>query len=111
MINKVLHAFLGCSVLLSLAFPAFAWDETGHKITAYIAWQQMTPEVRDKVIKILRSAPEDSQLASFYLSYGSRSDEARKREFFLIAATWSDIIKDKDFHTRYDNYNHSNWHY
>ena len=56
-----------------------AWDDVGHKITAYIAWQQMTPDVRDRVIKILTSAPEDSQLAAFYLPYGSRSEEARRR--------------------------------
>lgn len=101
----LLLAFLSCGI------PAFAWDEAGHKITAYIAWQRMTPEVRERVIKILRSAPEDSHLATFYLSYGSRSEEARKREFFMLAATWADIIKDKDFDVRYKNYNHSNWHY
>ena len=111
MSNIVLRTVFVGAVLLSFVLPAFAWDETGHKITAYIAWQQMTPEVRDKVIRILRSAPEDSQLATFYMPYGSRSEETRKREFFLIAATWADIIKDKDFETRNKNYNHSNWHY
>lgn len=102
-------AFL--ATILFTALPAFAWDEAGHKITAYIAWQRMTPEVREKVIRILRSAPEDSQLATFYMPYGSRSEDARKREFFMIAATWADIIKDKGFTTRNKNYNHSNWHY
>lgn len=111
MFNSVLRAIFISAAALLLSTAAFAWDETGHKITAYIAWQQMTPEVRDKVIKILRSAPEDSQLATFYMPYGSRSEDARKREFFLIAATWADIIKDRDAGVRYDNYNHSNWHY
>ena len=69
----VLFALIGC-----VCFSAFGWDETGHKITAYIAWQRMTPEVREKVIKILLSAPEDAQLSTFYLPYGSRSDEAKK---------------------------------
>jgi hypothetical protein len=88
-----------------------AWDEAGHKITAYIAWQQMTPEVRERVIKILLAAPEDSQLATFYLPYGSRSDEARKREFFMVVATWPDIVRERSFETRYKKYHHSNWHY
>ena len=107
----------GCriSLLLSVIFcftvPAFAWDETGHKITAYIAWQQMMPAVREKVIEILRSAPEDSQIGTFYITYGSRSAESRKREFFMLMATWADIIKDKNFDTRYKKYNNSNWHY
>ena len=89
----------------------FAWDEVGHKITAYIAWQQMTPAVRDAVIKLLTSAPEDSQLATFYASYGSRTEDSRKREFFMLAATWPDIIRDRNFDTRFKKYAHSNWHY
>ena len=98
-------------VALSLALQAFAWDETGHKITAYIAWQQMTPDVRDKVLRTLLSAPEDAQLSTFYMLYGSQCEEARKREFFMQAATWADIIKDKNFDTRFKKYNNSNWHY
>ena len=97
--------------MLFPAISASAWDDVGHKITAYIAWQQMTPEVRERVIKILAAASEDSQLATFYLPYGSRSDEAKKREFFMIAATWADIIRDRNFDNRYKKYHHSNWHY
>ncbi|HYJ89692.1 MAG TPA: S1/P1 nuclease [Pyrinomonadaceae bacterium] len=101
-------------LVVTTLFPtlsAFAWDDVGHKITAYIAWQQMTPDVRERVIKILLAAPEDAQLSTFYLSYGSRTDEARKREFFMIASTWPDIIRDRNFDTRYKKYHHSNWHY
>lgn len=89
----------------------YAWDEVGHKITAYIAWQQMTPAVRDAVIKLLTSAPEDSQLATFFASYGSRTEDTRKREFFMLAATWPDIVRDRNFPTRYQKYHHANWHY
>src|SRR5437867_10182275 len=101
---------LAVLMLFSTGF-VWGWDDVGHKITAYIAWQQMTPEVREKVIKILLAAPEDSQLATFYMPYGSRSDDARKREFFMIASTWADIIRDRNFDTRYKKYHHSNWHY
>jgi len=94
---------------LTLAVPA--WDEVGHKITAYIAWQQMTPTTRERVIRTLLAAPEDSQLATFYVSFGSRTEESRKREYFMLAATWADIIRDRAFDTRYKKYNHSNWHY
>ena len=63
------------------------------------------------MIKILAAASEDSQLPTFYMTYGSRSDEARKRDFFMVAATWPDIIRDRNFDTRYKKYHHSNWHY
>jgi S1/P1 Nuclease. len=109
--KSCLYVLILATLTLGAVSSTLAWDDTGHKITAYIAWQQMTPAVRDAVIKILTAAPEDSQLATFYMPYGSRSDEARKREFFMIAATWPDIIRDRNFETRYKKYHHSNWHY
>ena len=102
------------SALVILAFFASnvpAWDEVGHKITAYIAWQRMTPAVRDKVIKTLLEAPEDSQLSAYFMAYGSRSEQARRQEYFMLVATWADIIRDRNFETRYKKYHHSNWHY
>src|SRR3982751_2744987 len=98
-------------VFLSSAIPAFAWDETGHKITAYIAWQRMTPDTRDRVIKTLLAAPEDSDVGTFFAGYGSRTADSRRREYFMIIATWADIIRDKNFNTRFTKYANSNWHY
>src|SRR5205814_147823 len=57
------------------------------------------------------AAPEDSQIAAFYMPYGSRSSEARKREFFMFVATWADVVRDKNFDIRYKKYNNGNWHY
>jgi len=98
-------------LLSMLGTSAFAWDEVGHKITAYIAWQRMTPEVRERVHKILMAAPEDSQIASYYPTYGARTEELRKREYFMFMATWADVIRDRNFETRYKNYHKGNWHY
>ena len=97
--------------ILLFSLPVFAWDETGHKITGYIAWQRMTPATRDRVFKILSSAAEDSDIATFYLGYGSRSEEARRREYFMLLATWADIVRDKNIEARYAKYHKSNWHY
>ena len=111
----MLMKFMRVAVLMlfvaGIAGSAFGWDETGHKITAYIAWQRMTPEVREKVVKILLSAPEDSDISTFYLPYGSRSEESRKREYFMLMATWADIIRDKAFPVRAKNYDRGDWHY
>jgi hypothetical protein len=111
MFRTTVHVFLLCTVLLTFSLPAYPWDSAGHKVVAYIAWQQMTPETRDRVIKILRDAPEDAQLSTFYMPYGSQSVAARQREFFMIAATWADMIKDRDLEVRNKKYNNSNWHY
>lgn len=93
------------------AAPVFAWDDVGHKISGYIAWQRMSPVARENVIRILRAAPEDSQLGTFYKSYGAEPEETRKREYFMLVTTWADIIRDRAFDTRYRKYHKSNWHY
>lgn len=87
-----------------------AWDDAGHKLTAYIAWQRMTPEAREAATKILLAAPEDSDLSVFYLQ-DSRSEAAKKLELFMIAATWADIVRDRKFDVRYKKYHKGNWHY
>src|SRR2546423_549851 len=111
MFSKVKKFVFVGAVVLSAVLPALAWDETGHKIVAWIAWQRMTPDVRAKVVKTLLAAPEDAQVSTFYMSYGSQHEEVRQREFFVMISTWADIIKDKNLEVRYKKYNHSNWHY
>lgn len=103
-------------LVLFLSFFAFAsvsvkaWDDAGHKTIAYIAWNQMSPDVRERAFKILMSAPEDADLSVFYLQ-DSRSAEVKKRELFMIAATWADIVRDRKFKARAEKYHKSNWHY
>ncbi|MCY7375479.1 MAG: S1/P1 nuclease [Pyrinomonadaceae bacterium] len=95
---------------IAFVFSASAWDDTGHKLTTYIAWEQMSPAARERAIKILLSAPEDSDLSVFYLQ-DSRSAAAKQRELFMIASTWADIVRDKDFKNRYAKYHKGDWHY
>ncbi len=89
---------------------ASAWDDTGHKLVTYIAWQQMSPTAREKAFKLLMSAPEDSDLSVFYLQ-DSRSEAVKQRELFMIAATWADIVRDRKFKTRFEKYHKGDWHY
>ena len=111
MLKRTVNIFLSSAILLVVSTSANAWDDTGHKISAYIAWQRMTPVVRERVIKILIEAPEDSQIGTFYMLYGSQNLEIRKRDFFMLMATWADIIRDRNFDNRYKKYHKGNWHY
>lgn len=110
-IRQVTCAVLYAAVLCIASISVFAWDDTGHKISGYIAWRHMTPEVRERVHKILLSAPEDSTIGTYFMHYGARSDEAKKREYFMFMTTWADIIRSNAFPNRVKNYHHSNWHY
>src|SRR5215813_3327858 len=94
------QVLLLAALSLVSAVNSMAWDEAGHKITAYIAWQQMTPDVRERVIKILLTAPEDAQLSTFFMPYGSRTVDARRLDFFMLISTWPDIIRDRNFNVR-----------
>lgn len=109
--NTIKSVFALVLVTSFFSVPVFAWDEAGHKISAYIAWQHMRPEVREQVIKILLAAPEDSQISAFYTVYGTRNDEIRKREYFMFTATWADVVRDRNIATRFKNYHKGNWHY
>ena len=97
--------------LLALSMPAFAWHDEGHKTTGYIAWQRMTPQTRDAVVRILRGAPEDSSIPAFYPVYGIQPEDVRKMEFFVTIPTWADMVRERSLPVRNRKYHHSNWHY
>jgi hypothetical protein len=111
MLKPTTGLFLFASILFSANISAWAWDDTGHKISAYIAWQRMTPAVRERVIKILLEAPEDSNIGAYYMPYGSQNADARKRDYFMFMATWADVVRDRKFDARYKKYHKGNWHY
>jgi len=118
--NPIIKFLLLSILLFAFAFPAFGWDDSGHKLVAYIAWQQMSPEAREKATRILLNAPEDSQLNALYLTppdedfttypIGARSKAAKQRDYFMIVAYWADIIRNRKYEKR-SKYHHGTWHY
>ncbi len=109
-ILRFLRASFAVFVIAICASAVPAWDDVGHKISSYIAWQQMSPTARERVHKILMAAPEDSDIAAFYMA-GSRAEALRKMDHFVLMAYWSDIVRDRNFPVRNRNYHRSNWHY
>jgi hypothetical protein len=107
--NLLIYVFL-TGLLGVLAPGALAWDDVGHKLTGYIAWERLSPQARDQISKILQNAPEDSDLSVLYPP-DSRSEAARQREHFMVAAYWADIVRDRKFAVRQKKYHQSNWHY
>jgi hypothetical protein len=109
--NAIFAGFLACASVLFTASPVLAWDETGHKITAYIAWETMSPQAREQVIKILLAGPEDSDIPAYFISYGSQDRATRERNYFAFMSTWADVIKDRNIESRFRKHSKSNWHY
>lgn len=110
MFKKATIPFLFSIFILLSVSGVRAWDDAGHKTVAYIAWQRMSPAAREKAFNLLMSAPEDADLSVFYLQ-DSRSQDIKRRELFMLTATWADVVRDRKFKNRSEKYHHSNWHY
>lgn len=74
-------------VLLLIALPAAAWNAAGHRLTAYIAWQKLSPEARATVTDLLRAHPD----APRWLAAASIEDVGLT--CMLEASTWPDTIR------------------
>ena len=71
-------------LILSLPAPALAWNATGHEVVARIAWNTMTPAVRQRVIALLEAAPSDACLGR---SAAGRRASARGAPTRVLRAT------------------------
>ncbi len=84
-----------------------AWNETGHKIIAAIAWDNLTPIAKENIIEILKVAPKDSDLLTLF----DKNAPSNTEQYFLNVAYWPDMVRDRNKTTRYKKYHEGNWHY
>jgi hypothetical protein len=111
MIKSKLSVSLCLIAIILSPLSAYSWDDVGHKITGYIAWQRMSPKARQSVIKILRAAPEDSHISVYFQMYGVRPEADKQLDYFLNIPTWADIARERAFPVRYEKYHKGDWHY
>src|SRR5215471_6276796 len=99
-------AFIALTLSITLLLPqlALGWGATGHKVIARIAWENMKPATRAKVVAILRAAPADSGIPD--LCKGSDV------ECIENVSVWADQVRghggDSDPRAKYS---HPTWHY
>ena len=91
------------------AFPAIAsaWNATGHRTIAEIAWDAMTPRARARAVDLLMHGPALAGLSTLRPAAGT--DAERDRALFLNAATWPDLIRDRT--QPWNAYHRGTWHY
>lgn len=97
-------------ISLSLTPSAYAWDAVGHKTVARIAWDNMKPQTRARVVAILNAAPADSDIRRLFLDE-KLPPEIRAREFFMGVSNWADFMRDEAFPERRAKYHKPTWHY
>lgn len=94
MIRRFLRSVILSIVVLS-ATTTLAFNDMGHRLVARIAWSQMEPAERQKVVDILQNHPHFDS----YLAANRPADIPLDEWVFLQAATWSDSIRvPKGFH-------------
>jgi hypothetical protein len=100
------------AVAMLLPQSAFAWNNTGHKLVASIAWDNLSEPARNEIISLLLKAPADACLRNLFQANGPNENE-RKRQFFILAATWPDIIRphDENDHRKCTSLHRSTWHF
>ena len=103
-------------LLLALSFCllaplAHAWNAAGHRLTAMIPWQQMSPTSREQISAILAHHPDYAR----WLEKAKTPDGAA---IFCEAATWPDDIRNDPRYQdemsdsgQRDSSRHKDWHY
>ncbi len=77
--------------LLFSALPAAAWNATGHRLIAAIAYDRLNPKTRARVDDLIRQHPDYEKL--FLHDVSSTDPAVRARTAFIAAAVWPDQIK------------------
>lgn len=95
-----------------VAPPAFAWNALGHKVVAEIAWHELNPDQRMRVVNILRRHPRfDADFAGKMTDDVLRGNKTMQDQWiFQHAATWPDIARGLPKGER-GKYDRPVWHY
>ncbi len=83
-----MRALTAAFLVLAIAQNSFAWNGTGHKIVAFIAFSQLTPKARNTSARLLAMHPMLDDMAD--------EDERGRRSVFIRFATWADFIRNDD---------------
>jgi hypothetical protein len=111
------HRLSGVAIVLFFAFfgtsASWGWNETGHKVVALIAWEDLTPKARAAVAELLSHHPryEKDLLPDAPESpHAAGGADETGRHAFAVASTWPDMVRGQG-HPMHAAYNHPVWHY
>lgn len=100
-------------VFLFLSTPlARAWNHTGHKVVAELAWRDLSDSKRKAISELLRQHPHYALLLANKVPAGVDTNEW----VFLNAAVWPDMVRPArgnapEKSSDVTKYHHSQWHY
>lgn len=79
--------------IVLLPSPARAWNDTGHRLVALVAWDALDDSTRTAIVRILKSHERFGADFKDYMPDAIAAGDAitRDRWIFLQAATWPDM--------------------
>ena len=83
-----------------------AWNSTGHEIVAQIAYDQLSPQTKAKIVAVLKNHPRLNEDLLHDTDRAKDPDLA----MFLRAATWPDMLR-YPAHPMNHTEHHPKWHY
>ncbi len=94
---------------------ALAWNHTGHRLSAIIAFDRLkagNPDRAAKLIELLKQHPffdrDFNRKMPPAVRDGSKADQ--DRWVFAQAATWPDIVRSRS-HPGHEQHHHATWHF
>src|SRR5690349_16668600 len=104
-------ALTGLLVWSLTVAPASAWNATGHKIIASIAFRQLTAAEQSKIVEILKRHPRFAEDFKEQMPAEIRdANEATQNEWlFQQAAIWPDAVRSGPAEKR--AFSRPEWHY
>src|SRR5688572_141834 len=98
--------------LLLLCARSHAWNDTGHRLAALIAYDQITPQRRTEVVELLKHHPRFEEDFNKRTPNNLQGDD-RARWLFSQAAVWPDLARDyRNLDARlYTRFHRGPWHY
>lgn len=110
-IRTVMFSLFSAALLFTSA-SAIAWDATGHRISAYLAWDRLSGPQREQLVAILSAHPrfEEDFRASMPEPVQREDTAAQQRWLFGQAAVWPDVARGLPDSIR-DQYNRPDWHW
>jgi hypothetical protein len=108
--TQMLRIILGLlALVLTTPRPALAWNDTGHRLIAEVAWADMTPAARSRFSDILRQHPRYQQDLLADVPDGMAGAD-QDRYAFGLAAAWPDAVRSQA-NPMHAAFNHPGWHF
>jgi hypothetical protein len=80
------------AVLCLTNTPAFAWHEAGHMLTALVAYDQLDPATRQRLVDILKKHPRFAEDFKPFMPTALTADD-QGRWLFCQASIWPDLVR------------------